>query len=314
LSIASGYTEINNFKRLQVAKSGVTDVKKIPDARLHQQEKVNAYFHSQSSYWKEVYASEGVQAEIYRDRQATVLGWIDSLALAPGSQVLEIGCGAGLIAVALAHRGLRVQAIDSIEAMVELARRHALASGTDESLSVEVGDVYSLAFEDESFDLVVAVGVIPWLARVDLAIREMARVTKPGGYVILTADNRARLSNLLDPTLNPVFSPLKQCMKAAIEAVRHRRRSTNKIGATFHDRHFIDEVLVSAEFIKARGMTLGFGPFSFLRWTIIPEPLGTALHHRLQFLADQSVPIFRSTGAHYIVLARKSAPLNYYYR
>ncbi|HEX6108079.1 MAG TPA: class I SAM-dependent methyltransferase, partial [Ktedonobacteraceae bacterium] len=278
------------------------------DARLHQQDKVNAYFQAQSSYWKEVYVSEGVQAEIYRDRQATVLAWIDSLALAPGSQVLEIGCGAGLIAVALAQRGLRVHAIDSIEAMVELARRYALESGTTESLSVEVGDVYALAFEDESFDLVVAVGVIPWLARVDLAIREMARVTKPGGYVILTADNRARLSDLLDPTLNPVFSPLKRRVKAAIAGVRHRRRSTNKIGATFHDRHFIDEVLASTELIKARGLTLGFGPFSFLRWIFIPEPLGTALHHRLQLLADQNKPIFRSTGAHYIVLTRKLTP------
>ena len=121
-------------------------MKKIADARLHQQEKVNAYFQAQSSYWKEVYVSEGVQAEIYRDRQATVLAWIDSLDLASGSQVLEIGCGAGLMAVALTQRGLRVHAIDSIEAMVELARRHALESGTSESLSVEVGDVYSLAF------------------------------------------------------------------------------------------------------------------------------------------------------------------------
>jgi len=283
-------------------------VKKIADARLHQQEKVNAYFQAQSSYWKEVYVSEGVQAEIYRDRQATVLAWIDSLDLASGSQVLEIGCGAGLMAVALTQRGLRVHAIDSIEAMVELARRHALESGTSESLSVEVGDVYSLAFGDECFDLVVAVGVIPWLARVDQAIQEMARVTKQGGCVILTADNRARLNNLLDPTLNPVFSPLKRRVKAAIEWVGLKRHSPNKMGATFHDRRFIDKVLASTELIKTRGITLGFGPFSFLRWVIIPESLGAGLHYRLQRLADRNVPVFRSTGAHYIILARRSAP------
>src|SRR5260370_15845424 len=64
------------------------------------QQQVNAYFQSQSSYWEDIYSSSGVQGEIYRDRQAAVLAWIDSLALVPGSKVLEIGCGAGFMAVA----------------------------------------------------------------------------------------------------------------------------------------------------------------------------------------------------------------------
>lgn len=278
---------------------------KMADVQLEQQEKVNAYFQSQSSYWKDVYTSEGVQAEIYRDRQAAVLAWIDSLILAPASRVLEIGCGAGLMAVALAQRGLRVHAIDSLEAMVELARQHAQESGMIEMLTVEVGDVYSLAFEDQSFDLVVAVGVIPWLTQVEPAMREIARVTRQGGHVILTADNRARLNNLLDPTLNHVFSPLKRRVKVIVKRARHHH-SLNEMGATFHDRHFIDGAVVSAELIKIREMTLGFGPFSFFRWKVISEPLGIVLHHRLQLFANQNVPVFRSTGAHYIVLARKS--------
>jgi hypothetical protein len=39
----------------------------------------------------------------------------------------------------------------------------------------------------------------------------------------------------------------------------------------------------------------------------LPEPIGIALHHRLQRLADRNVLIFRSTGMSYLVLARKSA-------
>src|SRR5947209_5082596 len=103
-----------------------------------------------------------------------VLDWIDSLAPAPGSQVLEIGCGAGVMAVSLAQRGFCVHAIDSAEAMVELARQHATESGTSETLSLSVGDVYALAFEDEAFDLVIAIGVIPWLEQAELAMQEMA--------------------------------------------------------------------------------------------------------------------------------------------
>ncbi len=92
--------------------------------RLPQQEKVNAYFQSRLSFWREIYASGGVFAEIIQDRHATVLAWVESLALPPGSQVLEVGCGAGFMALALAQRGFRVHAIDSVESMIEQAQRH----------------------------------------------------------------------------------------------------------------------------------------------------------------------------------------------
>src|SRR5260370_31806331 len=116
-----------------------------------------------------------------------------------GSRVLEIGCGAGFLAVALAQRGLRVQAIDPAEAMVELARRHAAGTGTAEVLSVDLGDVCALAFDDGWFDLVVAIGVMAYLKQPDLAIQEMDRVIRPRGHVILTARVGAGLGKPLDP-------------------------------------------------------------------------------------------------------------------
>lgn len=279
---------------------------------FEQQEQVNAYFQSQSSYWKDVYSSSGVQGEIYRNRQAAVLTWIDSLALAPNSHVLEIGCGAGFMAIALAERGFHVHAIDSTEAMVELARRHAAERGIAAPLlSLKVGDVYALDFEDGFFDLVLAIGVIPWLERPELAMREMARVTRPGGHVILTADNSARLIYLLDPWKNSALKPLRKRVKRALERAGLTHRSSDETNPgllILHDHRFIDDTLGSAGLVKIRSMTIGFGPFSFLRRKAIPEPLSTALHRRLQRLADRSVPVFRSTGTQYLVLVRKSAP------
>ncbi len=271
------------------------------------QEEVNAYFQAQSSYWKDIYTSSGVQAEIYRMRQAVVLAWIDDLTLAPGSRVLEIGCGAGFLSVALAQRGLRVHAIDSAETMVELARQHTAESGTSEMLSVDVGDVCALAFEDGSFDLVIALGVLPWLARPELAIREMVRVTLPGGHIILTADNRTRLIYLLDPWKNPAFAPLRRGIKDMLERVGLLHGSQGRTKENLYDCRFIDEVLVSAELIKTRSMTLGFGPFTFLHLKVLPKRLGIVLHRRLQRLADRNVAGFRSSGSQYLVLARKLA-------
>lgn len=280
---------------------------RIPDMNVPQQQ-VNAYFQSQSSYWEDIYSSSGVQGEIYRDRQAAVLAWIDSLALVPGSKVFEIGCGAGFMAVALAKRGFHVHAIDSTEAMVELARQHATESGNADLISLEVGDVSALTFEDGFFDLVIAIGVIPWLKRVEQAIREMARVTRPGGHVILTADNQARLIYLLDPWLNPTLKPFRTGVKAVLERLGFPHWFSNEINSILHDHRFIDGTLARAELVKTRGMTLGFGPFSFLRRKVLPEPFGTVFHRRLQTLADRNVPVLRSTGTQYLVLARKSAP------
>jgi 2-polyprenyl-3-methyl-5-hydroxy-6-metoxy-1,4-benzoquinol methylase len=271
-----------------------------------QQESVNVYFQSQSSYWKNIYASGSVQAEIFRVRQATVLAWIDELALAPGSRVLEVGCGAGFMAVALAQRGLRVYAIDSTAAMIEQARCYAAESGVTELLSLDIGDVYSLTLEDGSFDLVIAIGVIPWLARPELAMREIARVTRPDGHVILTTDNRTRLTYFLDPWLNPILSPLRRSVRSALERVGLLHRSPDVTIETLHKPRFIDTALTSVGLLKIRSKTLGFGPFSFLQYKFIPEPLATWLHRWLQALADRNVPLLHATGAQYLVMTAKT--------
>ena len=282
-------------------------MKKSTVMQFQEQEIVNSYFHSQAFFWKNIYTSGGVYAEIHRNRHTMALDWIDSLALAPGSTALDIGCGAGLMSVALSQRGFHVHAIDSVEAMIEQARKRAEEHKITDLLNVDIGDVYALAFEDDSFDLVVALGVIPWLERPELAIQEMARVTKPGGYVILTADNRARLSNLLDPWLNPVFAPFKCRVKNSLVRMGLRRQSPEGAGATCHSRRFIDKALTQVDLRKTKSITLGFGPFSLFRHRVVPEPLGIALHYRLQHLVDRNIPGFRSAGAHYIVLARKSS-------
>ncbi len=280
-------------------------MKKISVQVPGQQEQVNAYFQSQSSVWKNIYTSDDVYAQIHQDRHAAALAWIDSLTLAPGSPVLEIGCGAGFMAIALAQRRLRVQAIDSTEAMIEQARWSAAESGATDLLSLDIGDVYSLAFDDDSFDLVVALGVIPWLERPEWALQEMARVTKPGGYIIFTADNLVRLNALLDPWLNPVLAPLKRGVKITLHRVGLRRLSSKDAGATFHSRRFIDRALMRMGLTKTKSMALGFGPFTFFRRTIIPEPFGIRLHFRLQSFADRGAFGLRSTGAHYLIQARK---------
>jgi ubiquinone/menaquinone biosynthesis C-methylase UbiE len=271
-----------------------------------QQKQVDAYFQSQSFYWEDIYASKDVYAQIHQERHAMALTWIDDLPLAPGTtRVLEIGCVAGLMSLELAMRGFRVQAIDSTEAMLEQASKHAHEAGVTDLLSLSSGDACNLAFAEDTFDLVIALGVLPWLGQPELAIREMARVTKPGGYALFTADNRLRLNALLDPWLNPALVPLKRWVKTALDRAGLRHWSMKDVGATFHSRRFIDQTLMRAGLEKTRDKTLGFGPFTIFRQPIVPDAVGIKLHRRLQALADRETPGLRTTGAHYLVLTSK---------
>jgi SAM-dependent methyltransferase len=90
------------------------------------------------------------------------------------TRVLEVGCGAGELAERLMREaGFAVMAVDISERMVELTR--------DRGVEVGLGDVQALPFDDETFDCVIAGWVLYHVADRDRAIRECARVLRPGG-------------------------------------------------------------------------------------------------------------------------------------
>jgi SAM-dependent methyltransferase len=105
-------------------------------------------------------------------------------ALAPGQDLLDIGCGPGTITADLATRVApgRVVGIDVSEEIVTQAQDLAARSGLSH-LSFTTGDVYALDFDDASFDIVHAHQVLQHLSRPVDALIEMRRVVRPGGVV-----------------------------------------------------------------------------------------------------------------------------------
>lgn len=65
-------------------------------------------------------------------------------------------------------------------------------------------DITPLPFDDGYFPLVLAIGVLPWVAGWGGALAELARITAPGGSVVATVDNSFRLNHLLDPAETPM--------------------------------------------------------------------------------------------------------------
>ena len=266
--------------------------------RDRQQKRVAAFFDSHALDWKTIYERPGVYEKIHQQRRTRALRLIDGLALPAGSRVLETGCGAGSVAVALAVRGHFVHATDVAGAMVSLTRRLAVEAKAEDRVRTSVADIRKLEFPDKTFDLVVALGVLPWIQPpLDSAVLEIARVLKPGGHMILSVDNRWRLNYVLDP-----FVEGRRLLGKVVRCLA--RTPTSACAHTSSPRHF-DKLLRAAGLAKLRSFTLGFGPFSLLAREVVPQELGLKLHSKLQRLADDEFPLLRSCGSQYVVLARK---------
>src|SRR5262249_30944180 len=143
-----------------------------------EQQQVNAYFQSSADYWKRIYETRELMPLIYQTRQAVALDWISELRLPTSSQILEIGCGAGVLTTQVARAGYRIEAVDAATAMVELTQENAARSGLAILVTASLADVHALLFPEAKFDLVIAIGVIPWLHDELRGLGEMQRVLK----------------------------------------------------------------------------------------------------------------------------------------
>ena len=124
--------------------------------------------------------------------------------LRPGLDLLDVGCGPGTITIDLARRlePGRVVGVDREPAPLEAGRVDAEAAGIP-NVRFEVGDVYDLAFEDASFDVVHAHQVLQHLSDPVAALREMRRVRRPEGIVAARdSDYAAKTWFPADPRLD----------------------------------------------------------------------------------------------------------------
>jgi D-aspartate ligase len=264
---------------------------------------VAQHFAHAAEYWKRIYEEDSLLPMIYRARRGRALEWVDAICLPKPSRVLEVGCGAGATTVALAERGYEVHAIDSTPEMIALTEDAARAART-ETVTASVGDVHELAYSESQFDLVVALGVLPWLASVGGGLSEMARVLRPGGYLITTADNDVSLSRLLDPLSTPLLSGQRLALKRALTRLGlplHRE----PLVTHRHHPSAVDQLIRSVGLEKVESATVGFGPFCLFGHGLFPARVEIRLQTALQRLAEKNWPLLHSTGSHYLILAQK---------
>lgn len=111
-----------------------------------------------------------------------------------GASVLDVGCQLGALPIALSERGASVTGLDVDPGLIEGATLRARCYGAEVSLVRATGE--ALPFEDARFDAVTFVDVIEHVRDPRAAVREIARVLRPGGTLYLFGPNRLSPANL----------------------------------------------------------------------------------------------------------------------
>lgn len=105
-----------------------------------------------------------------------------------GMKVLDIGCGTGNFSIRLAKRGCDVTGIDISNLMLEIARQKARANHLN--ITFYNMNVYNLDFPDEAFDGVFSMATFEFIHEPHKAFKEMMRVLKPGGQLLIGTIHR----------------------------------------------------------------------------------------------------------------------------
>lgn len=118
------------------------------------------------------------------------LEWISSLCPLKGQQVLDVGCGGGILADAMARSGAQVTGIDLATKALRVAQLHALEAQTPNVQYLEVSVEALAAQQPASFDVVTCMEMLEHVPDPASVVRACAALVKPGGWVFFSTLNR----------------------------------------------------------------------------------------------------------------------------
>ncbi|MFC1607037.1 class I SAM-dependent methyltransferase [Candidatus Latescibacterota bacterium] len=240
-----------------------------------------------------------------RYRHRYTLDLVDGDAFPDNPKALDIGCGPGEMVLDLAVRGFETWGIDISEEMIVIARNKADKHRNIATMvHYETGDIERLRFEDGTFDLIVAAGVVEYLQTDNHWVVELFRLLKPGGILILNVTNRYSVNRLTagifeklkgNRTVMGVMQFLKKNILKRGDVVRFpfkpRTHSPRKFDRFLHDNGFTKTA------------------HRYFAFSVLPYPLDTLLsivtvpvRKYLERFAASNMVLF---GTGYIVKARK---------
>jgi SAM-dependent methyltransferase len=234
-------------------------------------------------------------------------------------QVLDLGCGAALVADELADLPLHYVGLDYGDHHIRFAfDKHR---GGRLRASFVAGDAERLPFRDASFDVVVWSEVIEHLMRPELAVWEVARVLRPGGTLVMTTNNASEM-----PLRFPLSDPLAFLEKAL--GFRHDRLISHRpwvwpwpvdrrvlppdapdvwMPHTWHKQAETSRMFEAAGLVTVRASTFEFPPpqSATARWLDGRGQAGRTMVDAIEAVCTR-LPLVSRLGCHVLMVARRT--------
>ncbi|HEY3423779.1 MAG TPA: class I SAM-dependent methyltransferase [Negativicutes bacterium] len=278
---------------------------------------VTNYFSTNARFWEVIYDPN--QAEIDRiftdsitGRKRDVLECVDKHAGTKQLRILDIGCGPGIFMEELLRRGHYVVGMDMTEKMVREAYDNTQKKYSERAACV-LGDIEYIPFKNNSFDLILCIGVLSYLQEEDKSAKEIARVIKKNGIFVTSNPNKLRMNILLDPYYYLIygFDALKNRLftHKASEKTSEKKVATVDSMMTFMKRFSYWQILnlfKKHNFIEIDTAGNGFGPLTIWKKEPIPVPISLGFSRCIEKLSKNPLfSVLRIFSNHMIVCMRK---------
>jgi len=278
------------------------------------------HYDGRADSWREVYRSPDPFGQKIRRRRDAVVAAVERTLGERRALILDAGCGTGEVARRLEELGHTVVGVELSQEMLKEALNSPPPAGR-RPFYVR-GSIANLPLHPCSFDVVVCVGVLGHLPRLRLpdrmldaesdAMRELVRVLRPGGFLVLTTTSLLRLHWLLDPV------QLRRALRQRRRGQEHEKRlmlpgggpdsSNRSLEPNWTRRRTPGEM---REFLSRHGLDIlewtgiGFGPFTFLGRQILSFDRSVRLSASLERMAQLPGlrPLGRLAGTWVLTLA-----------
>ncbi len=139
-------------------------------------------------YWNDLYKDVENCRDFHFVQRLEIVSRLITERFPVTSRVLDIGCGAGVLTERLVAAGFHVDAADMSPDMLEYTKKR-LEPYDASKYSVFQAELKKIPADDDSFDVVACIGVFGYMEDVDSAIRELKRVLRPGGTLVMSIRN-----------------------------------------------------------------------------------------------------------------------------
>lgn len=222
--------------------------------------RVRNQFDRFSKKWERLYEKPKIVNDlVLQDRKEYCLNFIEKH-VPSGAFIVDLGCGAGILALALARKGYRVYGIDISRKMIKRCNKLFEEHQIDRGLyAFRVGECTELDIDDDSVDGIVAAGFMEYQPDELLSLQSMFRILKPGGVLVITAPMDIKISGLWGlAKLYGVFRRLFS--KLRYGSINRRHAAAGLVINRYSTRKFL-KILRAANFSIVEFKRHGFANF-----------------------------------------------------